>query len=76
MLRAEEERLQEIKRKEEEEVRKIREQMVFKASKIKKYKFVVPESAIEHRPLTVPQPPKLQTAERAQLKDDLMDIQK
>ncbi len=48
--------------------------MVFKASKIKKYKFVVPETAIEHRPLTVPQPPKLQTAERAQLKDDLMDI--
>ena len=35
--------------------------MNFKASKIKKYKFVVPESAIEHRPLTVPQPPKLLT---------------
>lgn len=63
-----------MKRKEEEEVKKLRAQMVFKASKIKKYKFVVPESAIEHRTLTVPQPPKLQTAERAQLKDDFMEI--
>lgn len=64
-MKAEEARLEEIKRKEEEEVKRLRKQMVFRASAIKKYKFVVPDSAIEHRPLTVPQPPKLQTAERA-----------
>jgi Targeting protein for Xklp2 (TPX2) domain len=65
MRKMEKDKLEELKRKEEEEVKRIREQMVFKASKIRKYKFVVPESAIEQRALTVPLPPKLQTAERA-----------
>lgn len=49
------ERLEEIKRKEEEEVRRIRAQMMFKASKIKKYRFVVPDSVMtDPKQLTVP----------------------
>ena len=66
-------RLEDIKRQEEEEIQRLRKQMVFRASKIKKYRLVVPETAFEQRPLTVPLPPKLYTAERATLKDDLMD---
>jgi hypothetical protein len=65
-------RLMEIKKQEEEEIRKIRQQMVFKASKIRKYRFVVrDEEACKKRSLTVPQPPKLYTKERASLKDEM-----
>lgn len=73
MSLAEQERLLEIKRKEEEEIKKIRAQMVFKASKIHKYRFVIPEDSEAHkqRKLTAPQPPALHTASRAQLKDEL-----
>lgn len=62
-----------LKQKEEEEVKKIRAQMVFKASKIRKFRFIIPEGSEAHKvkQLTAPQPPKLATAERAQLKDEL-----
>ena len=53
--------------------------MAFKASKIKKFKFVVPETTLEQirqKSLTRPQAPKLHTKERAHLKDDLMDVSK
>lgn len=63
--KAEHERLIEIKRKEEEEVRKLRSQMIFKASKIRNFRFKVPEEVCKPKSLTVPQPPKLHTHERA-----------
>jgi Targeting protein for Xklp2 (TPX2) domain len=40
-------RLEELKKKEEEEVRRLRKQMAFKASKIRKFKLVIPEATIE-----------------------------
>lgn len=46
--------------------------MVFRASKIRKYRFVMSGDSQKPRALTVPLPPKLHTAERAQLKDDLI----
>ena len=70
--KSEHERLMAVKQMEEDEVRKLRKQMVFRASKIRKYRFVMSGDSQKPRALTVPLPPKLHTAERAQLKDDLI----
>jgi hypothetical protein len=43
--------------------------MFFKASKVRKYK-PVDGSSVPEKALTVPLAPKLNTSERAQLKDD------
>jgi hypothetical protein len=46
--------------------------MVFKASKIRKFRFRIPEGSNQpKRQLTCPVPPKLSTLERAQLKESL-----
>lgn len=70
-MRAEQDRLLAIKLKEEEEVKALRQQMLFKASKIRHFRFKMREGAeVAPRAITVPQAPKLQTQERAHLKDN------
>ena len=45
--------------------------MVFKASKIRKFRFCIPADSVKPKKLTQPIQPKLSTLSRAQLKDEL-----
>jgi len=56
-------------KEEEEELRKIREMSVFRASAIRKYKSI-DTSHIPDKQLTIPQPPRLATMDRASLKEE------
>ena len=74
-LKAEEQARLELERQEAEaeEVRKIRAASNFKATPIKHYRLVV--GSVPERKLTVPQEPKLQTCERAAMRNDLVSDQ-
>ena len=54
-----------------EEIKKIREDSIFKATPIRKFKPI--SSVVTEKVLTVPVAPKLSTASRASLRDDLID---
>jgi hypothetical protein len=58
-------------KEEEEEIKRLREIAVFKASKIRKFKNVEGLSVTE-KILTVPVAPILHTSQRAQLKEDTL----
>ena len=56
-------------KEEVEEIKRLREQMVFKASKIRNFRGA--EAIVSEKSLTVPVMPKLATLSRAQLKEDV-----